>query len=1077
MNSRGLPTTSYGYTPPPDARVDGWRCFADECHAGGSPAPRRWPASCPECGSPVDPTFESPWDHDAEGVLLAHQARSAARVEQRAIAGASLYSWEYKDAVLKQDPARQERARVRFHDVLGRLSSRQDAWAFRTALTATVWDAVAAVDLDFAADLILAWRLSLRTDDVENDNQSRAEGRSFVSLCIRFLEHEESVGHTREREVHNAMQAVAKVAWTVLHPSHMEGFDRIKHLRAKVSEVARIGQRDRTRINTIALHAPLPHPSSKDWAIAGRPPAAVRQQLDRFATVIAHAWSGRSEKGLTAAFDGLTTTVTRHSDEPTALWAAILLTDAALLLSDAHDDATRLFTTADLLSSVRGSPRARTVSAGLEHLLRAHGHIALMHDRAGEREQHAQAAVSELALGEDIARRTALPLFPAVRAVQGLLLLQRAQDQGTGDAYTAISRGISTCLAGRTAVVRPWQKTSGADIALARLLVWRAFLVDEHPAERFADTREAVRLMKRWRRPGQTGPTIAQVILNEALQAQDVLAGGPGPGQRARSWRNAAAKAVYAPTAMRMRLAVSWVAWAVENDDPALACEAYENLVSLIPLDAAARYRPDARKKVLSAAQEHTEEAGYWLARAGRYREAVVALETGRAISLSYLASWDNADIVTRLEHAGRSALVVEFRAALAALSAEERVGAGAEGPDSPLQRAWTHVHAVADEIAEATGQHPLIPNVDYADITGVNDDGAVIYVAAAKAGGYALVVAGGHDPQYVHLPEVTRDAVMDQLESMLAGQEDQVLGLFRLAGGLRWLAKSGLRDILLFHARGRVVTLVPVGLLSLLPLHAASDEQGNYIGDFSAIRYTPNIRTLLRCRETVRAMDDRPLRLLAVNVPEGHGQPATKYLRHVTRETAEISRIWRISRRDDRIVDDCTWEEFKSVADDYSVWHIACHGAAAPLWSQESVVHFADSAVTLEQVATELRAGPRRLAVLSACQSHLTGAELPNEVVGLPTALLQLGFGGVIATAWRIDDVATTYLMTRFYHFWTTEGLPPAVALNKAQQSLRTASRDDLAQLIPDVPAASGDTAHPYAHPYYWAAFAYTGA
>jgi CHAT domain-containing protein len=978
----------------------------------------------------------------------------------------SLCGWEYKNAVFNRDLSHQDVARKQFLQEIGQLFTHHNHWTLWRTLSSTLWDALGALDLGFAADLIVAWCPFVRTDDVDDNNENRTQSRMFVGACIRFLEQVESVGHTREREVFDAMWDIVDRTREILNADHTEGLDRIRQLRAKVAEVARIDRRDRTRINTTAFHIPLPHPSTKDWAIVGRPPAGTREQLAGFASAIADTGAGRSGKDLTAAFDGLATTLSQRPDDPTVLWAAVLLTNAALLLADVHDDAARLFTAADLLFVPQGSPRTRVLTAGLAHLLRAHGHIALMHDHPDDERQHAEAAESELERAAHIARDTAPPLLPAVCAVQGLFAVQLAQDTEPKAVHAYLSSGVSKCLEGRNAVVRPWQQTSGADIALARLLVWRALLADEHPAERLTDAREAVRLMRRWRK---AGPMSAQVILNEALRAQDALAGGTDPDKRARNWRTAATRAVYAPTAMRMRLAVAWVSWAVENGDPVLASEAYEHLMSLIPLDAAARYRPDAREKVLGAVQEHTEEAGYWLARAGRCREAVVALEAGRAISLSYLASWDNANIAARLERVGRSALVTEYRAALAALSAAERTSTGAEGSASPLQRAWAHARAVADQIAEATGHHPLESSIDYADITNVNDDGAVIYIAAAKAGGYALVVAGGHDPQYIHLPQASRDAVAEQRESMLPGQR-----ALTLTRGLQWLAESGLQDILLSYARGRVVTLVPVGLLSLLPLHAAN-ERGNYVGDFSAIRYTPNFRTLLRCRETVRALPERRLRLLAVNVPDGHGQP--KHLAHVARETSEICRSWRTGGRDGLVVDNCTWEEFRRVADDYSVWHIACHGTVSPDWMPESIVCFADAAVTLEQMVTQLRAGPRRLAVLSACESHLTGAALPNEVVGLPTVLLQLGFSGVIATAWQIDDEATTYLMTHFYRSWSTGEVHPAVALNRAQKWLRTATRDDLAQLIPDMPPVAGELVRPYASPYYWAAFAYTGA
>jgi CHAT domain-containing protein len=147
---------------------------------------------------------------------------------------------------------------------------------------------------------------------------------------------------------------------------------------------------------------------------------------------------------------------------------------------------------------------------------------------------------------------------------------------------------------------------------------------------------------------------------------------------------------------------------------------------------------------------------------------------------------------------------------------------------------------------------------------------------------------------------------------------------------------------------------------------------------------------------------------------------------------------------RDGRVVDDCTWEEFRSTAGDYSVWHIASHGATSPHGPSGSRIYFADAEVTLEQLATELHAGPRRLAVLSACESHLTGAAVPNEVVRLPAVLLQLGFSGAVATAWQVDDVATTFLMTHFYGYLSRGGVSPIAASSRRHRGIHDGLDDD---------------------------------
>jgi CHAT domain-containing protein len=264
------------------------------------------------------------------------------------------------------------------------------------------------------------------------------------------------------------------------------------------------------------------------------------------------------------------------------------------------------------------------------------------------------------------------------------------------------------------------------------------------------------------------------------------------------------------------------------------------------------------------------------------------------------------------------------------------------------------------------------------------------------------------------------------------------------------------------------------------MPLHAAgapgppSDRMTGWrhAGHFSAIRYAPNARNLVHCTAQAKNMATSQLRLLAVDVPDGHGIDKDNYLDHVARETTAIGRRWNRPT----VIHDCTWEEFLAAADEHTVWHLACHGSAEPEAIMDSRLCFADKQVTLSDLRTALTAGRRRLAVLSACETNVIGANLPNESIGLPAALLQLGFAGVIASAWKVDDLATAYLMTAFYDQWCGEGHEPAVALNRAQQWLRTATRTDLTTLLPGtVPADNGLL--PYVNPHYWAAFAYTGA
>ena len=63
------------------------------------------------------------------------------------------------------------------------------------------------------------------------------------------------------------------------------------------------------------------------------------------------------------------------------------------------------------------------------------------------------------------------------------------------------------------------------------------------------------------------------------------------------------------------------------------------------------------------------------------------------------------------------------------------------------------------------------------------------------------------------------------------------------------------------------------------------------------------------------------------------------------------------------------------------------------------------------------------RLATLSACETGIVGTDLPDEVVMLPSALLEAGYAGVAASLWSVADFSTAMLMVRFYQCWRQKG------------------------------------------------------
>jgi len=98
----------------------------------------------------------------------------------------------------------------------------------------------------------------------------------------------------------------------------------------------------------------------------------------------------------------------------------------------------------------------------------------------------------------------------------------------------------------------------------------------------------------------------------------------------------------------------------------------------------------------------------------------------------------------------------------------------------------------------------------------------------------------------------------------------------------------------------------------------------------------------------------------------------------------------------------------------------------------------------------------PAELVVLSACETGL-GKQIQGEgLVGLTRGFMYAGASRVMASLWKVDDVATAELMGRFYKAMEKEGMRPAAALRQAQTEMWK-QKD-------------------WSSPYYWAAFQMQG-
>ncbi len=98
----------------------------------------------------------------------------------------------------------------------------------------------------------------------------------------------------------------------------------------------------------------------------------------------------------------------------------------------------------------------------------------------------------------------------------------------------------------------------------------------------------------------------------------------------------------------------------------------------------------------------------------------------------------------------------------------------------------------------------------------------------------------------------------------------------------------------------------------------------------------------------------------------------------------------------------------------------------------------------------------PVELVVLSACNTALGESVRGEGLVGIVRGFMYAGSKRVVASLWKVDDVATSELMARFYDQMLREGRSPADALRRAQLFMREQPQ--------------------YEDPFYWAGFVLQG-
>jgi len=426
--------------------------------------------------------------------------------------------------------------------------------------------------------------------------------------------------------------------------------------------------------------------------------------------------------------------------------------------------------------------------------------------------------------------------------------------------------------------------------------------------------------------------------------------------------------------------------------------------------------------------------------------------------------------------------------------------------PDWGIRIAW----ALADRQAAIEALRQNVPGFAYflksmpfSEIQRQAAEAPLVYLLATEHGGLALIVRASSEPQAVELPELTEEALRDRLNAYFrayvpwrAHPQDQSARQAWFAAldeACRWLWDVAMGRMVEALAGARSAVLIPSGLLGFLPLHAAWREDPaaptgrRYALDDLLLTYAPSAHALAAARQVAaRAPADR---LFAVDNPDGS-------LRFSTEEVAAALEHFAPDQRRLLGGEAATRKAVLKEIPRYSVLHFSTHGRADLEEPLQSGLLMADGALSLGDLM-DLRLEGARLAVLSACETGLPGAELPEEAVSLPSGLIQAGVAGVVGSLWAVNEVSTALLMARFYDLWRQEGREPPEALRQAQIWLRDSTNAEkeafFRHALPELGAtrlaeraarvAFWDAVvrrpqdRDFAHPFHWAAFSYMGA
>lgn len=244
-------------------------------------------------------------------------------------------------------------------------------------------------------------------------------------------------------------------------------------------------------------------------------------------------------------------------------------------------------------------------------------------------------------------------------------------------------------------------------------------------------------------------------------------------------------------------------------------------------------------------------------------------------------------------------------------------------------------------------------------------------------------------------------------------------------------------------------ITIIPCGLLTLLPLGGILLQNGQTLPEILPLSIAPSARALLQTEDSGTERDG----IYAL----GNPYPTQQELRWSEAEAFTLAFLGRGDRlstsgQSERVK--VQWQATRSwlidVLQKGYIVDASCHGVfdMGDFLRSRLLLAHGETLTLADMLSYQADLRGLRLCILSACQTailDLQGAY--DEARSLAVGMLQAGAMAVLASLWAVDDRATYLLMVCFAQEWfpRLHDEPPAAALARAQRWLRTVTNGEL--------------------------------